>query len=163
MSPLTPEQLEEVEKAVAANRAMQDALNRQRRMETEALEIELMRGGDDPQAHEPAFRDELQGFKDQLDDAGIQYAQSAVAFDSVDAYGYPIGEFALKFVKDYGPMISVALAAWITGRYGRKVKAKFRDIEVEAGSLKDVECLMDKLLEVMDQERRRKEEGDKHD
>jgi hypothetical protein len=160
MCPLTPEQQAELARVSAANRATQDALSKRRRMETGELEIELMRGGVDPQVHEPAYQVELQKFKDQLNEAGIQYKQRAIAFDSVDAHGYPIGEFALEFLKTYAPVISAVLAAWITAKYGRRVRVKFRDIEVEARSAEEVERLVDKLLMVADREHRPKNDGD---
>jgi hypothetical protein len=146
--PLTPEQMEEVERAWAANRAFQAELSRKRRMETGELEIELARGTDDPQESDPAYQAELQKFKAPLNEAGIRYKQSAIALDSVDAHGHPLGEFALEFVKGIAPVVSAVLVAWITAKYGRKVRVKFLEIEVEARSVNEVERLINKVVAV---------------
>ncbi|HVC59648.1 MAG TPA: hypothetical protein VND19_04690 [Acetobacteraceae bacterium] len=150
MCPLTPEQMAEVEKAWAANRAFQAELARKHRMETGKLEIELERGDDDPQEHTPAYQVELEKFKRPLNEAGIRYSQRAIAFDSVDAHGYPLGEFALEFIKTVAPVVSAALVAWITAKYGRKVCVKFMDIEVQARSVEEVGRLIDKVVEVQE-------------
>ena len=150
MSPLTPEQQEDIERTFAANRAVQNTLNRQRRMETGELEIELVRGTGDPDENDPVYQAELQKFKSPLNEAGIRYRQSAIAFDSIDTHGYPLGEFALEFAKVIAPVVSAAHVAWISARYGRKARVKFLDVEVEARSVDEVERLIDKVVAVQE-------------
>lgn len=150
MCPLTPEQLAEIEKAWAANRAFQAELARKHRIETGKLEIELERGDDDPQENARAYQAELEKFKRPLNEAGIRYSQRALALDSVGAHGYPLGEFALQFVTAIAPIVSGVLASWITAKYGRKVRVKFMDIEAEARSVEEVERLIDKVLAIQE-------------
>jgi hypothetical protein len=140
---LTPEQWEEVNKGFAANRAVQAALNKKRRMESGELEIELEGGPDDLPVNDSAFQAELNTFSGALHQAAVPYSQSAIAFDSVDAHGYPLAEFAIQLLNS--PAIGVvctAIGIWLKGRYGRKVHLKFGDVEAEARTPEEVEQLL---------------------
>ncbi len=145
---LTPDQYKELAKTFAANRAVQEALNKKRRMESGELDAELVPGSDDPAQGEPAYQIELQRFFAPLRDAGISYKQRAIAMDAVDAHGYPLGEFALELVKTVGPVLSAAFTGWIAGRSGRKVRVKFQDVEVEARTPQEVEALIKEVLTI---------------
>jgi hypothetical protein len=90
MCPLTPEQREEVEKAWAANRAMQAAMAVKRRMETGETKIELVGASDDLPVPDPNFQEELNAFSVSLHASSVEFSQTAVAFDSVDGGGYPL-------------------------------------------------------------------------
>ncbi len=143
MCPLTPEQLAEVERGWAANRAFQAELSRKRRMETGELEIELVPGTDDPQEDDPTFQNELNVFSGRLRAGSVVYSQSAVAFDAIDGQGYPLAEFAIRTL---GPpaigIVTAAVTGWLAGRAGRKARLKFGDIEAEARTPEEVERLL---------------------
>ncbi len=65
--------------------------------------------------------------------------------DSVDAQGYPLGEFIAVLKTLGGPAIgAVALAAgaWVQTRYGRKVRLKIGALEAEGRSVEEVEKLL---------------------
>jgi hypothetical protein len=57
------------------------------------------------------------------------------------------GEFVLPLANIAGPIIGVALGAWITGRAGRKLKLKMGDVELEANSLAEIDDLLRKAAE----------------
>lgn len=139
MCPLTPEQMAEVERGWAANRAFQAELNRKRRIERGELDIELMPSQDDlPEGH-PEYQAELSEFSRSLRDAGVTFSQSAIAFDSIDALGYPVGQFSLALATIVVPAATTALVAWIKKRPGRKITIKSDGIEVTAEKPEDAE------------------------
>jgi hypothetical protein len=73
----------------------------------EQIEIVLRRATDDPPEDDPKFQEELREFSKSLDAAGVPYSQQAIAFDEVDAVGYPLPEFLVTL----GPPIIAARRA----------------------------------------------------
>ncbi len=75
-----------------------------------------------------------------------------MAFDSVDATGYPLPEFLVTL----GPPTIAALAAiagaWVQARYGRKVRLKVGDVEAEARTAEEVEKLFVRAAEFRDRD-----------
>ncbi len=143
MAPLTPEQQNQVEAMFAASFAKDAALAKKRRMETGALEIELGSASDDLPINDPGFQHELAIFGGALKAAGVVYSQRGIAFDSVDAHGYPLAEFAIQHLGL--PAIGIVTAAvtgWFAGRAGRKARLKFGDVEAEARTPEEVEQLL---------------------
>lgn len=122
--------------------------------------IELVRNSDDPQVNSPEFQKEISQFGASLRSANIRYGQSAMAFDSVDAHGFPLPEFilAIKTLAS-SPAVTVlggALATWLGARYGRKVRLKIADIEAEARTPKEIDELLAKAAKFQ------QENGDSH-
>ncbi len=58
--------------------------------------LELDRAHDDPEVPSAEFQAELRTVTAQLRSAGIEYSQRGMAFDAVDAIGYPLAAFAIK-------------------------------------------------------------------
>ena len=116
-------------------------------VEAGELEIKLERADSDPQENTPSYQNEWKTFKRPLDEAGIRYRQTIFALESMGEAGYHLSEFTLSFIKDMATVVSAALVAWITSKYGRKVRVKYSDIEVEASSVEEVEKLIDKLVD----------------
>ena len=56
-----------------------------------------------------------------------------------------VGEFIITPVPMLGPMFGTVLGAWLQARYGRKVRVKFDDVEIEAQSPEQVETLLARL------------------
>lgn len=84
-------------------------------------------------------------FQDQLREmAALAKPSAQVAFtmDAIGAGGGGIGEFLFT----HGEALLVALLAigskWVEGRSGRKIRVKFGDLEIEAGTTSEVEKLM---------------------
>ncbi len=53
-----------------------------------------------------------------------------------------LGEFFFKNASVLLPVIGTAAAAYLTGRFGRKVKLKVDDLELEAASVEEIERLL---------------------
>ena len=139
MSPLPPEVERMIEESFAADRAR----DQKRRMKTGALEIELEGALDDWPVSSSEFQGELSIFSKTIRQSGILHSQRAIAFDAVDASGYPLAEFTIRTL---GPpaigIITAAVSSWLAGRAGRKARLKFGDIEAEARTPEEVERLL---------------------
>jgi hypothetical protein len=155
MGPMTPEQREEILRELAANRVRQDALTRKQRFEAGEFSIELARTADDPPENDSVFQEELSHFSASLRAAGVPYSQTAIAFDSVDAHGYPLPEFIVA-IKVLGPPVIAALAtaagAWVQARYGRKVRLKIGEVEAEARTVAEVKELLKSAAKFQDRD-----------
>ena len=81
------------------------------------------------------------------------FHQRAVTFDSVDAHGYPIGEWASALKPAVilsvwaSERIVKLLIEWIKAKNGRKIRVKLGDISVEATSPSEVEKIFQLLKE----------------
>jgi hypothetical protein len=111
------------------------------------IEFVLMRSRDDPPENDPKIQEELTKFSQTLRSAGVTFSQRGMAFDSVDALGYPIGEFIVTATQAIGPTLGVVFVAWIQGRSGRKTRLKFGDVEAEAQTEEEVRKLLDHMAE----------------
>lgn len=124
-------------------------------------EIILVRSKDDPPTNDADYLKDISLFSSGLNESGIDYSQRFMAFDAAGAQGFPLGQYVVQF----GPIAVAALTgqitAWLTARYGRKVKAKFDDIEVEARSVEEIAH----LLKIVEEHRKkvRQSDGDTDD
>ena len=114
-------------------------------MDVPRIELSLNRAPDDPPENDPGFQAELTAFGTALHDAGVAYSQSAITFDSIDAHGYPLAEFAIQ---QLGPSaitgVAAIIGAWVHARVGRSVRLKVGDVEAEAHTSEEVEQLVGK-------------------
>jgi hypothetical protein len=141
---LTPEQEKEIAEVFAASYARNEAIERRWRFEAGEFSVELVRAVDDPPVNDPAFQTELSQFGASLRTAGIPYSQRAMAFDSVDALGYPLPEFIFAIKDIATPLIGalgVVAGAFVQAKYGRKVRLKIGDDEAEARNVAELEEL----------------------
>ncbi len=95
---------------------------------------------------DPEFQRELRAFSTTLHEAGIVYSQRGIAFDGAGVMGYPLGQYFISLAQVAGPIVGVALGAWIQGRAGRKVRLKVGDIELEANSPAEIDHLVAQAL-----------------
>jgi len=155
MSPLTPEQQEELARTFAANRARQEALTRKQRAEAGEFSIELVRANDDPPEEDAVFQEELSRFGASLHAAGVPYSQLVVRVDAVDAFGYSLPEFifAISALGAAIPALVKISIAWVQARNGRKVRLKIGDVEAEAPTTAEIETLLEKAAAFQDRDR----------
>jgi hypothetical protein len=57
-----------------------------------------------------------------------------------------VGEFIVTRASIVGPVFVAVLGAWLQARYGRKVRVKFDDIEIDAQTPEHVETLLSRAV-----------------
>jgi len=161
VSPISPEQKAELMRDIAANRARQEAMSRRQRFEAGEFTIELDPAPGESDGADEAFQEALHQFSRQLNDAGAGFKQRAIAFDSVDALGYPLPEFVLAIKSLATPAVLTALAgatgAWVQAKLGRKVRLKIGEIEAEGRSVAEVEKLLAAAVRFQEEQDARKD------
>jgi hypothetical protein len=125
MSPLTPEQQEELAKIFAANRARQDALTGDRIEGQAEAKIRLVQSTDDPPLFSSEAQTELRGVRDAFRAEGIDASAPFMVMDSPGAGGGYIGEFIISLAQIGAPAVAGIVGAWIHSKFGRKVRVEF--------------------------------------
>src|SRR5271170_8078364 len=121
------------------------------------IEITLKRAPDDPPANSPEFQKELRQFADALRAADVDFSQRAIAFDAVDATGYPLAEFVVRALAVSAlPSLTAIVVALLKAKNGRKVRLKFGSVDATAPSVEEVERLL-KLVPTLPPEAASKE------
>lgn len=105
-----------------------------------ALQVYLVRA---PEGEAPMFSAEYQRVLREFSLTTHPSSQRGFAMDAADALGGGLGEFLFKSGSLLLPVIGTAAAAYLTGRFGRKVKMKVKDVEVEAASVEQLEEILD--------------------
>jgi len=106
------------------------------------ITVHLQRSPDDPRVNQPEFQQELSEFSQSLRAAGVTSSQRAMAFDSIDAVGFPLPEFVIVLGPAIVTALGVACVAWIQGRNGRKIRLKVGDVEAEARTPEEIDGLL---------------------
>ena len=73
--------------------------------------------------------------------------------DSVVGGGGPLGEFIFNHAEVLITALSAAGVAWLNGRSGRKLRIKYRDVEIEANTTKEVEVMVQQVRMLQDTEK----------
>jgi hypothetical protein len=148
MTPISPEQMDEMQKMFEASYARSEAQTQKRRSEAGEFSLELVRVADDPPEDDPAFQAELGEFSKSLRAAGVTFSQVGRAFDAVDGGGYALAEFVVG--KLGLPLIGATTAvciAWVKARAGRKLRLKIGDVVAEGQTVEDIKRLMKQAAE----------------
>lgn len=89
-----------------------------------------------------AYQRELRRIEQGLRDTGAQIVPRAIVRKSLGAHALLTGDF-LIVVQTLAPAAFTFLGVWIQSRLGRKVRIKIGDTEVEAGTSKKAEPLLE--------------------
>ena len=117
-----------------------------------SFRIALLPSAGDGKLFAPACQTAVRAFFQQLRDAGVIAHPVAFTMDCAGASGCLVGEFVLPFAQIAGPAIGVAVAAWLQGRAGRKLRLKVDDIEVEATTMQELEQLLEQAIAQREQQ-----------
>lgn len=115
------------------------------------LTVKLVPAADDPPIKSPLIQNELLNFRSELNDAGVRYSQRSIVFDSVEALGYPLGEFVIEFTVAMVPVLTTAVGGWFLSRKGRKIRMEFNGEVLEASSIKEMEKLIELYRSLRDE------------
>lgn len=107
------------------------------------LKIKLVAAADDQPTKSTSIQQDYRSFRSTLDDAGVKYSQRSMVFDSTEALGYSLGEFAIEFTKTVSPVLTAAVAGWFLARKGRKIRLEMDGVILEASSIKEMERLVE--------------------
>jgi hypothetical protein len=97
-------------------------------MHTNKLTLSLISAETDPPLHSPEYQQGLEGVVSSLGAQGVKVSSLVDLEESAGSTGTPL--------------LGVAVAAWVQGRYGRKARLKIGDIEAEARTVEEVEKLI---------------------
>ena len=114
-------------------------------MEQQTVKIELKHAADEQGGRDAAFPKELGAFSASMRAARISYSQRAMAFDSADALGFPLGDFTLKLTGILVPAATAIVIAWIKKRPSRRVTIKAEGIDVTADRAEDAEQAFERV------------------
>ena len=141
---IPPEMAKAIEESFAADRERE----KQRRVATGELDLELVGAPDDPTVDDPAFQAELASVGSALRDAAISYSQRAIAFDAADAHGYPLAEYTIRVLGPHAiDLVGGVITGWLAARAKRKARLKFGHVEAEASTPEEVEQLLRSALQ----------------
>lgn len=109
---------------------------------TEKLQLYMIPAKTDPLESSKEYQDSLQQVADALTRNAMQ---PSFICDLQESAGAPTESvvlgFTIELAKALGPLATI-VAAWLAGRYGRKVRLKIGEIEAEAGTVEEVERLI---------------------
>ena len=122
-------------------------------MQAKDLEITLIRSPDDPSLDSEQYQAALRDFDSALQSHGLNPSSRVLLIESAGIDVAPhLGVFAVN-LKDALPVIGSVLTGWFAGRFGRKVRVKVGDIEVETSTVADAERLIAKAQELKESDK----------
>lgn len=110
---------------------------------TTALDVELtfVPAPDDPAWTSPAYQAGLIAVQQELERLDPQTRSEALVMESAEGSFLLHGIFRVTVDKVL-PLAGTAVASWLAGRQGRKIRLKVGDIEAEAGSVEEIDQLL---------------------
>lgn len=136
MSPLSPEQQEELAKTIAANRARQDALTKDMAEGQAEAKFRLVQSSDDLPLLSSEYQTELRGVSAAFRAEGIGAVAPFIVMDSPGGGGGYVGEFIIPLAQIGVPAVAGIVGAWLHAKFGRKVRVEF----YADGAIKSVEA-----------------------
>lgn len=112
------------------------------------LNLAFVAGPDDPEYKDPAYQQELHGIQEELKALGNKVQARANFQKAASGGSWLTGDFLMQ-LSALGTPLGTLFGVWITAKLGRKVKIKVGDIEVEAGTMNEVDHLLDRAREIM--------------
>ena len=87
------------------------------------------------------YQAELTAFARSMREQRIDFSSRAYMMESASGGGYALGEF-LAVAKTISPALAGLVGAWLHAKYGRKVKLKYKNLQVEATNVEEVERMV---------------------
>ena len=103
-------------------------------------ELVFVPAQDDAYVGSAEYQEELYKYSKDLHGPGV--SQTAMAFDSVHAEGFPLGEFFFNTVGPWVTPIITAAGGFLVAKAGRKIRFKHGDIEAEAHTMDEIRQLV---------------------
>jgi hypothetical protein len=108
------------------------------------LVLTLVAAPDDPSLNDPSYQRGLIEVVDELTHQGVEVSSHIALREAVGSTASYFGEFGIRLAVALVPALCAAVGAWLHARYGRKVRVKIgeKEIEAEAQTIGDVEKLL---------------------
>jgi len=120
-------------------------------MDEDEIEVVLSGAPDDPPGDDTTFQRELSIFSKVLHDNAVRFTTRGMAFDSADGGGFiAFGQYVVPLTTGVLGVLGTACGAWLQGRYGRKVRIKIGDVEVEARNVEEIDALLKRIADFRD-------------
>lgn len=113
----------------------------------------LIHAPDEPPTFSAEGQSALWPVASALREHHIDADMPVMALDSVDAHGGYTGEIAV-LLSAVSPVLTGILCAWLQSKAGRKLRLKVGDAEVEAGTVKEVDQLLERARELQARQER---------
>lgn len=111
------------------------------------LQLMFIPAADDPDYREPSYQHDLHRIEQALKAQGFE-VQTRVDLQKSDIGGsWLTGEFFVHLSALVTPL-GAFFGCWITAKFGRKIRFKVGDIEIEAATVKQVEQLLERAKEI---------------
>jgi hypothetical protein len=113
------------------------------------LNVTMIPALEDPGDRSPGYQRELGEFAKSLTKAGVEYeaAPGSLLLTAPSPFIYG-GRFVIKMIEAHGATVVAAVAAWLHGRSGRKVRLKVGEVEAQAQTVEEVEKLLKQAQEI---------------
>jgi hypothetical protein len=108
------------------------------------LSVIMVPAPNDPPKPSKEYQADLGVFTHGMRAEGIEYRSRDYLVEDTSG-GFKLGEF-LVVAKTIAPVFTGLVGAWLHAKYGRKVKLKYKDLEVEATTVEEVERLVKPIL-----------------
>jgi hypothetical protein len=115
------------------------------------LNVTMIPALEDPGDRSPDYQRQLGEFAKSLAKAGVEYEATPgiLRLTEPSPFIYA-GRFVIKMIEMRGATVVTAVAAWLHGRSGRKVRLKVGEIEAEAQTVEEVEKLLKQAEEIQE-------------
>lgn len=117
-------------------------------MDYKNLTFSLVPAPSDPEIESAEIQNAFRSFEHVLGTKGVKVSAHVIIRKAIGSASSYLGDFVIPLAQVVGPTLGVVFVAWIQGRSGRKVRVKIGDVEVEAGTAKEVEELFEKAQQL---------------
>ncbi|WP_157223769.1 hypothetical protein [Caulobacter sp. AP07] len=129
-------------------------------MEDKSFELTVIAAADDPVSSSREYQDALSPLSAAFRSANVGLRERMFFQDSATAsHVVQLGQYF--FSSPLPQTVVTAIAAYLVGRSGRKVRLKWGDKEAEAGSIKEVEELLKLANALADSASQQSQDGQK--
>lgn len=106
------------------------------------LSATLIPAADDPPRSSQEVQTEFWSVTHSLQARGLKVSSRVFVRDSVDGGMTNLGQLTIDLARDFVPAVAAVLGAWAQARFGRKLRLKVGDTEVEARTPEEIEKLL---------------------
>jgi hypothetical protein len=116
------------------------------------LKITLIASPDDLSLDSEPYQRDLRSFEADLRSHGLSPSSRVLLIESTGNEVAPhLGVFAVG-LKEALPVIGSVLTGWFAGRFGRKIRVKVGDIEVETNTVAEAEKLVAAAVKIREKD-----------